>query len=245
MVARTIFTRNALAVQEPIVKWKNASIHRGGDLLLDRISFDLLPGEFVYLIGRTGSGKSSLIKALYGEWPVSGEEAGVAGFDLIRLKRHQIPSLRRQLGIIFQEFFLLREKTVYENLDFVLRATGWKKRTDRSDRIARVLGDTGLADKGFRYPAELSGGEQQRVAIARALLNQPRLLLADEPAGNLDPQTSDEITGMIRQLAREHGTAVLFATHDYRLIEHFPSPVLRCSGQSLVKLDRLPSHHRE
>jgi len=200
----------------------------------------MVPGEFLYLIGRTGSGKSSLIKSLYGEWPVEGEMAMAAGFDLLHLGRSRIPALRRKLGIIFQEFFLLRERTVYENLDFVLKATGWKRATERRDRIARVLEDTGLSACGFRYPAELSGGEQQRVAIARALLNEPRLLLADEPAGNLDPETSDEITRVIRQLAREHGTAVIFATHDYRLIERFPSPILHCVDKTLRRLDHLP-----
>lgn len=230
-----------MPVQEPVLLWKNVRIDRRQEVLLDQVSFDMLPGEFLYLIGRTGSGKSSLIKSIYGEWPVQGETAMVAGVDLLRLSRSRLPELRRRLGIVFQEFFLLRERTVYENLDFVLRATGWTKAQARRDRIARVLEDTGLSAKSFRYPGELSGGEQQRVAIARALLNEPRLLLADEPAGNLDPETSDEITRMIRQLARQRGTAVLFATHDYRLIERFPSPILQCVDQRLRKLDHLPA----
>lgn len=234
------FGEDIAPVQEPVLIWKNVRIDRQKEILLDRVTFDMLPGEFLYLIGRTGSGKSSLIKSIYGEWPVQGETAMVAGFDLLKLGRARIPELRRRLGIIFQEFFLLRERTVYENLDFVLKATGWKKPVERRERIARVLEDTGLSAKGFRYPGELSGGEQQRVAIARALLNAPRLLLADEPAGNLDPETSDEITRMIRQLARQHGTAVLFATHDYRLIERFPSPILQCADHTLQRLDHLP-----
>lgn len=194
-------------------------------------------GEFLYLIGRTGSGKSSLIKALYGEWPFQGGEAFVAGFDMLKFSRNQVPALRRQLGIVFQEFFLMRERTVFDNLDFVLRATGWRSAKERRDRIARVLSDTRLSAFGHRFPAELSGGEQQRLAIARALLNDPKVLLADEPAGNLDPQTSDEIVQLTRQLTEAHGTAVLFATHDYRLINKFPGGILRCQEGRIDRAD--------
>jgi cell division transport system ATP-binding protein len=227
-------------VQEKIIHIEGSHILRGKELILKNIHFDMVPGEFLYLIGRTGSGKSSLIKALYGEWPWEGGRVNVTGINMLTLTKRQIPALRRNLGIVFQEFFLLRERTVYENLDFVLCATGWTSKTARNDQISKVLKDTQLSAYGHRYPAELSGGEQQRLAIARALLNDPKLLLADEPAGNLDPETSDDITRLIRNLARANGTAVLFATHDYRLIEHFPSPIIHCSGQELRKLDHLP-----
>lgn len=216
-----------------IVRITEGLIRRGNEIVLSNINIDMLPGEFRYLIGKTGSGKSSLIKALYGEWPIQGKSAQLAGINLINLKKSQIPSLRRKIGIIFQEFFLLRERTVYENLDFVLSATGWKSSKDRAARIAEVLKQTGLGGCGHRMPGELSGGEQQRVAIARALLNKPALILADEPTGNLDPETSDEIISIIRDLARQQGTAVLFATHDYRLIKKFASPVLVCKDQGV------------
>lgn len=227
-------------MQDRVVHIRHGQLIRQGHPILQDVQFDLFPGEFVYLIGKTGSGKSSFIKGLYGEWPWQGEEVRVAGFDMLHLRKSQIHQLRRQLGIIFQEFFLLRERTVFENLDFVLRATGWHKKQARRERIAAVLEDVGLSALGFRYPAELSGGEQQRLAIARALLNEPRLILADEPAGNLDPDTSDEITSLIRTLARANKSAVIFATHDYRLIERFPSPIIQCRDQSIHLLDQLP-----
>lgn len=225
---------------EFIVRITEGLIRRGNEILLSNIHIDMLPGEFRYLIGKTGSGKSSLIKALYGEWPIQGKVAQLAGINLINLKKSQIPLLRRKIGIIFQEFFLLRERTVYENLEFVLSATGWKSAKDRASRIAEVLKQTGLGGCGHRMPGELSGGEQQRVAIARALLNKPALILADEPTGNLDPETSDEIISIIRDLARQQGTAVLFATHDYRLIKKFTSPVLVCKDQGVSLSADLP-----
>ncbi|MCF8237841.1 MAG: ATP-binding cassette domain-containing protein [Saprospiraceae bacterium] len=227
-------------MQERVLHIDQGRIIRGRTTILRDIQLDMVPGEFLYLIGKTGAGKSSLIKALYGEWPWESGAVQIAGFNLVGLPKKRIHKLRRKLGIIFQDFFLLRERTVYENLEFVLQATGWRFRKERNIRIAKVLDETGLSAYGFRYPAELSGGEQQRLAIARALLNEPRLLLADEPAGNLDPQTSDEITRLIRNLARHHQTAVLFATHDYRLIERFPSPILHCADGVLTRVDRLP-----
>ena len=225
---------------ERVLEIEHGRIVRDRTTILQNIHLNMVPGEFLYLIGKTGAGKSSLIKALYGEWPWADGKVQVAGFNLIGLPRNKVHRLRRQLGIIFQDFLLLREKTVYENLDFVLRSTGWTSRKKRTERIARVLDETQLSAYGFRYPAELSGGEQQRLASTRALLNKPRWLLADEPAGNLDPQTSDEITKLIRNLARHHHTAVLFATHDYRLIERFPSPILHCTDGTITRVDRLP-----
>ena len=220
-----------------VIRIKDSSIWKGKEPILEDIDLTIREGEFVYLIGRTGAGKSSLIKALYGEWTFQGGVASVAGFDMLKLGRKQVPQLRRQLGIIFQEFFLLRERTVFDNLDFVLRATGWSSVKDRRDRIARVLADTRLSAFGHRFPAELSGGEQQRLAIARALLNDPKVLLADEPAGNLDPETSDEIVSLIRQLTEAHGTAVLFATHDYRIINKFPGSILKCQHGRIDRVD--------
>lgn len=230
-------------MQQPVVSIKQGEIKRGDQLILQDVNLIMYPGDFNYLIGKTGSGKSSFIKALYGEWPWSGGEVTVAGMDLRKLKPAKLHHLRRKLGIVFQEFFLLRDKTVYENLDFVLSATGWRKKQDRNARISTVLEDTGLSAFGFRYPSELSGGEQQRLAIARALLNEPVLLLADEPAGNLDPETSNEITQLIRHLARDNKAAVLFATHDYRIIERYPSPILKVDHNTLKPLEKLPPIH--
>jgi cell division transport system ATP-binding protein len=226
-------------VQNRVVHIRQGVLRRQDQVVLQDVHFDLFAGEFVYLIGKTGAGKSSFIKGLYGEWAWQAEQVWVAGEDLLKLRKSRLHLLRRQLGVIFQEFFLLREKTVFENLDFVLRATGWRKKGDRRDRIAAVLEDVGLSALGFRYPAQLSGGEQQRLAIARALLNEPQLILADEPAGNLDPETSDEITSLIRTLARANKSAVIFATHNYGLIERFPSPIIQCRDQTLQLLDHL------
>lgn len=228
---------NRHALDPFVIRIRECSIRKGQDTILEDIDLSVQEGEFLYLIGRTGSGKSSLIKAMYGEWVFQGGEAFVAGFNMLKITRKQIPQLRRKLGIVFQEFFLLRERNVFDNLDFVLRATGWKSAKERRDRIARVLTDTRMASFGHRFPAELSGGEQQRLAIARALLNDPKVLLADEPAGNLDPQTSDEIVQLIRQLSEAHGTAVLFATHDYRLINKFPGGILRCQDGKIDRAD--------
>ena len=194
-------------MQERVLEIEHGRIMRDRTTILQDLHLNMVPGEFLYLIGKTGAGKSSLIKALYGEWPWADGRVEVTGFNLITLPRSRVHRLRRELGIIFQDYLLLREQTVFENLDFVLRSTGWRSRKKRTDRIAKVLEETQLSAYGFRYPAELSGGEQQRVAIARALLNEPKLLLADEPAGNLDPQTSDEITKLIRNLARHHHPA--------------------------------------
>ena len=176
-------------MQERVLEIRQGKIVRNRQVILQDIELDMVSGEFLYLIGRTGSGKSSLIKGLYGEWPWAEGDIQVVGMDVRKLAQRRLHILRRQLGMIFQEFFLLRERTVYENLDFVLSATGWKNKRKRQDRINKVMQETRIAELGFRYPAELSGGEQQRVAIARALLNEPKLLLADEPAGNLDPET--------------------------------------------------------
>jgi len=214
--------------QGEIVNLKNARIQQGEVDVLHRVSLYILRGEFTYLIGRTGSGKSSLLKTLYGALPLTEGRGEVAGFDLQKLNRGNIPKLRRKLGIVFQDFNLLADRSVSGNLTFVLRATGWRDKQRIQRRIQEVLQQVDLPDKGGKMPHQLSGGEQQRVVIARALLNEPELIIADEPTGNLDPETSDDILLLLRQLARQHNTAVLFATHDYRILENFPARIIRC-----------------
>ncbi len=192
-------------------------------------------GEFAYLIGKTGSGKSSLLKVLYGALPLKEGKGEVAGFDLLQLDRKKTPFLRRKLGVVFQDFNLLSDRNVDQNLRFVLSATGWKNEQDIRRRIEEVLAKVSLSDKLYSMPHELSGGEQQRVVIARALLNQPELIIADEPTGNLDPDTSDEILQLLRRLAQVNNTAILVATHDYRIIENFPARIIRCIQGRIVE----------
>ncbi len=204
--------------------------HEGQDILHD-VDFCVDDNDFIYIVGKVGSGKSSLLKALYGELPVACGETSVLGYDLAKLRTKHIPQLRKQLGIVFQDFQLLRELTVGQNLDFVLRATGWKK-ADRKQRITEVLELVGLSDKTDKYPHEISGGEQQRVCIARALLNRPKIILADEPIGNLDPETSRHIMRIL-QAAREQGSAVVMVTHNLGLLSEFPGVVYRCEGGTL------------
>lgn len=190
------------------------------------------PGEFVYLIGAVGSGKSTLLKSLYGEVPVSAGEARVFDYDLTSLRRKQVPMLRRRVGIVFQDFQLLMERNVYANLDFVLRATGWKDAGEREERIDKVLAEVGMANKSYKMPHELSGGEQQRIVIARALLNSPDLILADEPTGNLDPATGEQIIRRLYDISQA-GTAVVVATHNLSLLDQFPGRVLRCANKKI------------
>ena len=218
---------------EPIITLKNASVFQNDHLVLHDVNMKIHKGEFVYLIGKTGSGKSSLLKALYGALPLDVGEGRVSDFDLRHLKTKQIPYLRRELGIIFQDFQLLNDRTVNENLSFVLKATGWKDKQEMEDRIEEVLTGVGLRSKGYKMPYELSGGEQQRVVIARALLNKPTLLLADEPTGNLDPETSNEIMKLLFSLNDEMKTGMLMATHDYKIIEKFPARILACENETI------------
>ncbi|NUO00911.1 MAG: ATP-binding cassette domain-containing protein [Saprospiraceae bacterium] len=217
-----------------IVHLSGASIRQQDKVVLADVGLKISKGEFVYLVGRTGSGKSSLLKTIYAALELETGRGEVADFDLRSLNRHTIPLLRRKLGIVFQDFNLLADRNVDQNLRFVLLATGWKDKTLVEQRILEVLKQVGLEKERFRMPHELSGGEQQRVVIARALLNRPQLIIADEPTGNLDPETSDDILLLLRQLARQNDTAVLFATHDYRIIERFPARIVRCVNGRVV-----------
>lgn len=211
-----------------LVNYENVEIHRGDKRVLKDVSFTLKEGEFYYLVGRVGSGKSSLLKTMYGDVAVkTGDKAKVMGFDLLRLHRRDIPFLRRKIGIVFQDFQLLNDRSVAANLRFVLKATGWKGDMAMEDRIHEVLKAVGMENKSYKLPHELSGGEQQRVVIARALLNEPQLILADEPTGNLDPKTGEHIVGLLHEL-KDKGHTVLMATHNLQIVDEFPARVMIC-----------------
>ena len=218
-----------------VVQLRSARIEQGNTPVLEQVDLRLHAGEFTYLIGRTGSGKSSLLKTLYGALPLRQGMGEVAGFDLRKLNRMNIPLLRRKLGIVFQDFMLLMDRSVDENLSFALSATGWKDKKAIHARIQEALSDVSLLDHRYKMPHQLSGGEQQRVVIARALINHPMLIIADEPTGNLDPETSDEILLLLRKLSRQNNTAVLFATHDYRMLENFPARIIRCMNGRILE----------
>lgn len=202
--------------------------------ILRNVNLEILKGEFVYLIGKTGSGKSSLLRSIYADVPIDEGAARVCGFDLNKLKKSQIPLLRRKLGIVFQDFQLLKDRSVYDNLAFVLKATGWKDKKAMRERILQALDDVGLLTKTDEQACDLSEGEMQRVAIARAIVNQPELILADEPTGNLDPITSEEIVDLLMHINKKHGTTVLMATHDYIVIDKFRSRVIACEDGKIV-----------
>jgi cell division transport system ATP-binding protein len=214
---------------ELIIHLKDAQVYQADNLILSDVDIDIKKGEFWYLIGQTGSGKSSLLKTMYGELKLQQGEGVIADYNLLKLKPKDIPFLRRKLGIVFQDFQLLTDRSVFENLRFVLQATGWKSEADIKVRIAEVLELVGLQTKDFKMPFELSGGEQQRVVIARALLNHPEVILADEPTGNLDPKVSDDIMTLLHDISKG-GTAILMATHDYRIIQKFPGKILKCEN---------------
>lgn len=223
---------------EPIVELRAANIRQGDRNILENVDLRIAPGEFVYLVGKTGAGKSSLLKTLYAALPLSAGSGNVAGHALKKLNRRSIPSLRRKLGIVFQDFNLLMDRSVGENLRFALRATGWKKKPEINKRAETVLAEVGLAGRSNDMPHTLSGGERQRVAFARALLNSPTLLIADEVTGNLDPETSREVLNLMRKLAADHGAAVLFATHDYSLLDVFQARIVRCEDGKVFNAER-------
>lgn len=212
-----------------VIKLEGIDVYQQKHLVLSNVNLQINPGEFVFLIGQTGSGKSSLLKIIYGDLHISNGNGLVAGFDLKKLSEKEIPFLRRKLGIVFQDFQLLTDRSIEQNLEFVMKATGWKDQKLISERLLDVLEKVGLRSKIKKMPHELSGGEQQRVVIARALLNDPELILADEPTGNLDPETSEEIVTLLKQISQS-GTAVLMASHDYHIIRTFPSRIIKCEA---------------
>lgn len=218
-----------------IIDYKGVEILRKEHIVLKDVDFKIESGEFVYLIGKVGSGKSSLIKTLYGEVPVKTGDARIFDYDLRAIKRKQIPYLRRKIGVVFQDFQLLTDRNVYANLEFVLDATGWKNRNAKEERIEEVLKEVGMTNKSYKMPHELSGGEQQRIVIARALLNKPELVIADEPTGNLDPETGEQIINHLYSIAKD-GTAVIMATHNLSMLERFPGRVMKCEGKQLIVL---------
>jgi cell division transport system ATP-binding protein len=218
---------------DTIIHLDKVSVFQAHNLVLSNVTLQIDKGEFVYLVGKTGSGKSSLLKILYADLPFLQGEASIAGFNLKTIRPREIPFLRRKLGIVFQDFQLLTDRTVNENLLFVLRATGWKNKQKMTERIQSVLDKVGIATKGHKMPHELSGGEQQRIAIARALLNDPEVILADEPTGNLDPETSEGIIKLLIDISRT-GRAVIIATHDFIMFEKFPSRSIRCEKGEVI-----------
>ena len=218
-----------------VLSLKNTSIFQDENKVLDDINIDIKQGEFVYLIGKTGSGKSSLLKTLYGDLSLTEGEGKIVGFNLKSLTDKEIPFLRRKLGIVFQDFKLLNDRTIFKNLEFVLRATGWTNSNNINNKIETVLGKVNMHSKAGKFPFELSGGEQQRIAIARALLNDPELILADEPTGNLDPQTSIEVMQVLQELNKK-GNTIFMATHDYALILKYPSKTLKCEDRKIFEV---------
>ena len=225
---------------EPVIRLKGADIYGGDNVVVYGLDMEIRPSEIVYLVGKVGSGKTSIIRTLTAENPLRKGSGTVCGFRLDGLKDRDIPKLRRKLGIVFQDFQLLMDRTVEENLDFVLRATGWKKAEDRDKRIDEVLADVGMTTKAHKRPHQLSGGEQQRIAIARALLNRPEVILADEPTGNLDTETSDGILQLLQRINREDGTAIVMVTHNPRVYEQYPGRLFVCENEECLERTEKP-----
>lgn len=222
-------------MSQPVLSLKNVTIYQEDNVILRDINLEVNHGEFIYVIGKTGSGKSSLMKTLYADLPLAEGEASIVDFDLATLKEDQIPYLRRKIGIVFQDFKLLSDRSVNENMLFVLKATGWKDKTEMQDKIDEVLDKVDMKSFASKMPHQLSGGEQQRVAIARALLNDPELILADEPSGNLDPKTSAEVLEVLKKI-NANGKTIIMATHDYALLVKYPSKTLKCEDQSVFEV---------
>lgn len=223
---------------QPIVHLENLTISHENGMLLTGVNLDLKEGEFIYLIGKSGAGKTSLLRSLYADRPIDNGVAEVCGYDVAHIKRRHIPQLRRRIGIVFQNFRLLDDRNVYANLEFVLRATGWKKKDEIRNQIEKTLSAVGIADKAYVNPLHLSEGEQQRVGIARALINNPALILADEPTGNLDPVTSAEIMQLLLEINSQTRTTMLISTHDFMMIDKFPARVVVCENGTLVDTER-------
>ena len=221
-------------MEDTLIKYTDVTICQQELSVLENVDLDLKKGELVYLIGKVGSGKTSLLKTFYGELEIASGNAEVMGYDMCKIKRKHIPQLRRKLGIVFQDFQLLTDRSVYENLEFVLRATGWKHKGEMKDRIVEVLKQVGMNNKGYKLPNELSGGEQQRIVIARAILNSPDIILADEPTGNLDVETGKAIAELLSNLAKD-GTLVVMTTHNLQLLEQYPGRVFRCENHQIVE----------
>ena len=217
-----------------VIEYRDVEILRQELTVLKNVNLSVEEGEFVYLIGKVGSGKSSLIKTMYAEIPIESGEAKVFDYDLAEIRRRDVPMLRRKIGVVFQDFQLLTDRSVADNLLFVLKATGWKEKEEMQERIDEVLKQVGMENKSYKMPHELSGGEQQRVVIARSILNKPKLILADEPTGNLDPETGHQIVLLLRGIA-EKGTAVIMATHNINLVEEFPGRVIKCEDKKVVE----------
>ena len=218
---------------EALIRYTDVEIHQQGLCVLNGVNLELHKGEFVYLVGKVGSGKTSLLKTFYGELDIASGKAEVLGYDMLHIKRKHIPQLRRKLGIVFQDFQLLTDRTVYDNLEFVLRATGWKSKGEIKDKIEEVLNLVGMSNKGYKLPNELSGGEQQRIVIARAVLNSPEIILADEPTGNLDSETGHVIAELLHGIS-EAGALVVMTTHNLQLLREFPGKVYRCADHLMT-----------
>ena len=222
--------------EQLLIHYENVEICRQEQIVLRDVNMKLYAGEFVYFIGKVGSGKSSLLKTIYGEIPISDGEASVLDYDIKRLKRREIPYLRRKIGVVFQDFQLLTDRYVFENLQFVFKATGWTRKQEIADRIEEVLHQVGMHTKAYKMPHELSGGEQQRIVIARSLLNSPQLILADEPTGNLDPETGRTIVALLHNICHT-GTAVIMTTHNHHLVKEFPGRLLKCENRHLHEVE--------
>jgi cell division transport system ATP-binding protein len=223
-------------IEELLVKYTDVVLNREENIILRDVNFSVERGDFLYIIGKVGSGKSTLLKSIYAEIPIISGDAQVFEYQLQKIKRNQIPYLRRKIGIVFQDFQLLIDRSVEKNLEFVLRATGWKNKKMIEDRIHEVLVQVGMQNKTYKMPHELSGGEQQRIVIARALLNSPPLILADEPTGNLDPETGSQIVALLQSIS-EKGTAVIMSTHNYSIVQTFPGKIMRCENMHLIDMN--------